>query len=450
MNFIAGLLLLVAEEEHAFWLLSALVEKQLPNYFSPDMFFVRVDQLVLVRLLGDSMRELHEHLLSIDFAVESITMQWFLTCFIGFVPTETVLRIFDALMCRGAYALFVTAFGLLQLNESALMRTESFGDAFHLLKSALAGSHDISAVFAAGTAVLKPHIAKIPKLRLEIAKQLSASSKEESIDMLLRETSFSRAELDALHRQFAHCVVRVGPPHCSVDSDGGGGGDGEDDDTTSDAAIAAAVASSSNARAMPALRKGTAPQVEACCDGGVLEQAAQVTRGLDKARFREVLTSVYTCPFDVIDKLFSCFDRERSGLISFSEFVVGVFYLARGSAKQKLELAFDIFDVENTNSLTLGDLELLLGIVRELHSVTMRSAPSKQWSAAMLMQAGDTAGNGTLSRREWLALMDLPELESVRRTLQSLCTSTALQPAQGVDYFEAEQDNDEQFGWTPF
>lgn len=47
MNFIAALLLLMMEEEPAFWCLGALVEDVLPGYYSNTMLASAVDQAVL-------------------------------------------------------------------------------------------------------------------------------------------------------------------------------------------------------------------------------------------------------------------------------------------------------------------------------------------------------------------------------------------------------------------
>ena len=47
MNFIAALLLLMMEEEPAFWCLGSLVEDVLPGYNSNTMLASAVDQAVL-------------------------------------------------------------------------------------------------------------------------------------------------------------------------------------------------------------------------------------------------------------------------------------------------------------------------------------------------------------------------------------------------------------------
>ena len=51
MNFLAAVLLLVVDEESAFWILAAIVERLLPGYFSSDMAMILVDQGVLAEFL---------------------------------------------------------------------------------------------------------------------------------------------------------------------------------------------------------------------------------------------------------------------------------------------------------------------------------------------------------------------------------------------------------------
>ncbi len=48
LNFVAGLLLCVAEEDIAFWLLATLVEDICPNYHSPNMAGLKIDLMVRV------------------------------------------------------------------------------------------------------------------------------------------------------------------------------------------------------------------------------------------------------------------------------------------------------------------------------------------------------------------------------------------------------------------
>jgi hypothetical protein len=62
MNFLAAVLLLVVDEESAFWCLTAIVERLMPGHFSACMAMALVDQGVLSDFLRLEDAELVEHL----------------------------------------------------------------------------------------------------------------------------------------------------------------------------------------------------------------------------------------------------------------------------------------------------------------------------------------------------------------------------------------------------
>ncbi len=49
--------------------------------------------------------------------------------------------------------------------------------------------------------------------------------------------------------------------------------------------------------------------------------------------------------------VFNAFDQDHSGSISFEEFVMGLSLLARGSLHDKLQWAFNLYDVNGRSSL---------------------------------------------------------------------------------------------------
>ena len=135
MNFLAAVLLLVADEETAFWCLVALVERVLPGHFSSSMAMSLVDQGVLRELLGELDPDLMGHLDSLGVAPSLVTTQWLLTCFVGAaLPLGTLLRLWDCLLYELSPAFLLrAAAALFLLRAPALRAAPSASDAYELL-----------------------------------------------------------------------------------------------------------------------------------------------------------------------------------------------------------------------------------------------------------------------------------------------------------------------------
>ncbi|CCF57152.1 hypothetical protein KAFR_0C01590 [Kazachstania africana CBS 2517] len=139
LNFIAGLLLLFMDEEKAFWMLVIITKQYLPKVHSMDLEGVNIDQGVLVlcikQYLPDIWREIETSYVTHNAAPSNIhneylyrlppitlsTASWFMSCFIGVVPIETTLRIWDCLFYEKSHILFKISLGLLKLSEDELL-----------------------------------------------------------------------------------------------------------------------------------------------------------------------------------------------------------------------------------------------------------------------------------------------------------------------------------------
>eukprot|EP00966_Prymnesium_polylepis_P123367 2852409-Prymnesium_polylepis.1 len=78
MNFIAAVLLLVVDEESAFWCLTAVVERILPGHYTACMVMSLVDQGVLRELLKAEDPSLMAHFDRLQVATSLVTTQWLL------------------------------------------------------------------------------------------------------------------------------------------------------------------------------------------------------------------------------------------------------------------------------------------------------------------------------------------------------------------------------------
>ncbi|KAL5504086.1 hypothetical protein ACEPAH_8159 [Sanghuangporus vaninii] len=137
MNLITSTLLLVyGNEEEAFWILAATIERILPNdFFSPSLLVSRACPLVLMDYVEDLMPPLHRHLTELGVDLPAICFSWFLSLFTDCLPIETLFRVWDLFFVDGLDVLFRIALGVLQISESELLACQSISAVYIALES---------------------------------------------------------------------------------------------------------------------------------------------------------------------------------------------------------------------------------------------------------------------------------------------------------------------------
>ncbi|KAI1401322.1 TBC domain-containing protein [Hypoxylon fuscum] len=143
LNFLAGLLLLFVEtEEHAFWLLNIITRVYLPGTHEMSLEGANVDLGVLMSSLREAMpavwAKIGGELDGTDAAwplsfknrhkaepiqLPPITLcmtAWFMSCFIGTLPIESVLRVWDVFFYEGSKTLFRIALAVFKIGESEI------------------------------------------------------------------------------------------------------------------------------------------------------------------------------------------------------------------------------------------------------------------------------------------------------------------------------------------
>ncbi|GBE90104.1 predicted protein [Sparassis crispa] len=137
MNLVASTLLLVhADEEEAFWVLAAMVERILPeDFFSPSLLSSRACPLVLLDYVKELMPKLHSHLAELGVDLPAICFSWFLSLFTDCLPVETLFRVWDIFLVDGLDVLFRVAFAILHSNEQELLHCQSIPAVYVALES---------------------------------------------------------------------------------------------------------------------------------------------------------------------------------------------------------------------------------------------------------------------------------------------------------------------------
>jgi len=137
MNLVTSTLLLVhADEEEAFWVLTAIIEHILPeDFFSPSLLPSRACPLVLLDYIRDLLPKLHAHLASLGVDLPAICFSWFLSLFTDCLPIETLFRVWDVFLVDGLDVLFRVALAILRSSEAELLQCESMSAAYVALEN---------------------------------------------------------------------------------------------------------------------------------------------------------------------------------------------------------------------------------------------------------------------------------------------------------------------------
>ncbi|XP_050726567.1 TBC1 domain family member 9-like isoform X2 [Eriocheir sinensis] len=136
MNIVASVLLVYCNEEEAFWLLAALSERLLPDYYNTRVVGALVDQGVLEDLILDHMPGLHTRLSELG-VISLVSLSWFLTLFLSVMPFEAAVHVVDCFFYDGARVVFMVALAILGANHAKLERCSDEGEAMMVLSEYL-------------------------------------------------------------------------------------------------------------------------------------------------------------------------------------------------------------------------------------------------------------------------------------------------------------------------
>ncbi|KAI9699552.1 MAG: hypothetical protein M1820_007183 [Bogoriella megaspora] len=158
LNFLSGLLLLLlhGDEEKTFHMLCILTTMHLPGTHGTALEGANVDIAVLMSLLKDMVpgvwakvndtetRDPMEE--SRQPTVSLATTSWFMSVFVGSLPIETVLRVWDALWYEGSKTLFRVSLALFKLAEPKIAGVRDPMEVFQLVQTLPRGLLDVNAL----------------------------------------------------------------------------------------------------------------------------------------------------------------------------------------------------------------------------------------------------------------------------------------------------------------
>ncbi|KAI6200317.1 Rab-GAP TBC domain-containing protein [Aphelenchoides besseyi] len=218
MNIVSAVLLLYCPEEEAFWLLVAICERLLPDYYNTKVVGALIDQGVFMDLVQKTLPELHTKMqeLGVD---GMIALSWFLTCFLNSmkfeaaVCKETSAQILsakdegEAVLALSSYCKSVTESKVEDLNEvyvGTLINNsyKNFGDAFkHEDIEKLRLKHRLKVVQSLEDSQMRStikHVAAYTKLNVEELELLYNIVKETSLMSMHNRVCLTQKNPDAL------------------------------------------------------------------------------------------------------------------------------------------------------------------------------------------------------------------------------------------------------------
>uniref|UniRef100_H3CN01 TBC1 domain family member 9 n=1 Tax=Tetraodon nigroviridis TaxID=99883 RepID=H3CN01_TETNG len=132
MNIVTSVLLLYAKEEEAFWLLVALCERMLPDYYNTRVVGALVDQGVFEELAREYVPQLYDCMQDLG-VISTISLSWFLTLFLSVMPFESAVVVVDCFFFDGIKVIFQLALSVLHANIHQLLGCKDDGEAMTVL-----------------------------------------------------------------------------------------------------------------------------------------------------------------------------------------------------------------------------------------------------------------------------------------------------------------------------
>ncbi|KAI9778296.1 MAG: hypothetical protein M1835_004973, partial [Candelina submexicana] len=148
LNFIAGLLLLFMDEEKTFWMLNIITQAYLPGTHEVNLEGANVDLGVLMTSIKESMPAVWSKIggeldgsagdgrMSTRLPPISLcATAWFMSCFIGTLPIETVLRVWDCFFYEGSKTLFRIALAIFKVGEAEIRSINDSMEIFQVVQT---------------------------------------------------------------------------------------------------------------------------------------------------------------------------------------------------------------------------------------------------------------------------------------------------------------------------
>ena len=152
LNFIAGLLLLFLPEENAFWMLHIVTSEYLPGTHEVSLEGADIDLWILMVLLRNASPNVYAKIASstpramkgkpaaptVQSQLPDITLgltNWLMSLFIGTLPLETTLRVWDVLFYEGSKTFFRVSMAIFKACEKDILAVSDPMEVFQVIQT---------------------------------------------------------------------------------------------------------------------------------------------------------------------------------------------------------------------------------------------------------------------------------------------------------------------------
>ena len=142
LNFICGMLLIFMSEEEAFWMLTIITDKYLPNVHSTDLSGLTTYQYSLLKCLHDRLPDVWKIIMNNNESDNSniptltfCTTNWFMSLFIGVLPIESTLRIWDIIFYEHPKIILQISLGIFSMLEPELKKCKLMTELFQIIQN---------------------------------------------------------------------------------------------------------------------------------------------------------------------------------------------------------------------------------------------------------------------------------------------------------------------------
>uniref|UniRef100_A0A3Q1F7Q0 TBC1 domain family member 9B n=2 Tax=Percomorphaceae TaxID=1489872 RepID=A0A3Q1F7Q0_9TELE len=331
MNIVTSVLLLYCTEEEAFWLLVALCERMLPDYYNTRVVGALVDQGVFEELTRAFLPLLYEHMQELG-VISTISLSWFLTLFLSVMPFDSAVLLVDCFFYEGIKVTFQVALAVLHDNMDALLSCSDEGEAMTILGRYLDNVVNkqtvappiphLHALLTSGDEpppeidvfdLIKSSYEKFGSLRSDVIEQMRFRQRLKVIQSL--EDTAKRSVVRAMMTESAFSIEELEDLYCLFKS-----------------------------KHMTSCYWGSSSSAAERHDPSLpyLEQYR-----IDPVQFTQLFSALapWTCGGHtsmLSARLFRLLDQNQDGLVNFKEFITGISGMYHGDMTEKLKLLYKL------------------------------------------------------------------------------------------------------------